>query len=380
MKPILSQYESNSVVCERLNIKPQTLYAYVSRGLLRTTADPHDSRKSLYLTEDVDRLLARKTRGRSRQAIAASTIDSGEPILTSSITEINNGQFYYRGKNALSYSQSASLEQTFCLLCDTPESNLASQLKVETDSNHRNPFTRMLHITSQECLAAKGLGTKQYAYQLLCKLTSAAAGKPYNSKEPIHNFLARHWSQDSRAAELIRQALVLSADHELNASTYASRVATSAGATLASSILVGLATLSGTRHGGLTDQCFNWMRKMSKQYDVAKIELNMPNAKIPAGFGQPLYPRGDPRATTIIQACKPRDSWLELVTLIDKTTGKHPSLDFGLATLEDQLNMKRGSGFGIFAVGRTVGWMAHYFEQRQSNKIIRPRSSPKTAN
>jgi len=375
MKQDYAQYETAMIACERLTLKPQSLYAYVSRGLLRTIVDPEDARKSLYLTVDIDRLLVRKTRGRSRQAIATSTIDSGEPILTSLITEIKNGEFFYRGKNAVEYSQHASLEQTFCLLCDTSESNLPSAQQIDTDSARRNPFTRMLDVASKECVEANNYGSKQYAFSLLCKLVSAAAGSPYNSSEPIHVFLAKHWSDDKRAPELIRKALVLSADHELNASTYACRVAASAGVTLASSTLVGLATLSGSRHGGLTDQCFNWMRKMAPRYEASKIELSAHKLNVPPGFGQPLYPRGDPRATALIQDCKPHDSWSKLRALVFEKTGKHPSLDFGLAVLEQQLNLTRGAGFGIFAVGRTVGWMAHCFEQRQSKKIIRPRAT-----
>ena len=371
----LTHYESGTSVCERLDIKAQTLYAYVSRGYLRTKADPADSRKRLYLSTDVDRVLERKTRGRSRQAIAASTIDAGEPILSSSLTQIRDGQFYYREENAVTLSNSLTLEQVFCSLCDIPESRLEAPQSSISSYVRRTPFTRMLETASQAAINTKHTGTRSYAYQILCSLASSAVGKPYQASVPIHEFLAGHWSKNIQAPDLIRQALVLCADHELNASTYACRVAASAGASLSASVLVGLATLSGTRHGDLTNQCLRWMNKIATKPKLARQEILKLNHSPPPGFGQPLYPHGDPRAIAILGRCLPDDRWNNISKLVFEMTGAHPSLDYGLAVLEKQLEMPKGAGLGIFALGRSVGWMAHCFEQRNSGKIIRPRAS-----
>ena len=79
----------------------------------------------------------------------------------------------------------------------------------------------------------------------------------------------------------------------------------------------------------------------------------------------------------MIKQCQPSEKWALLARLIEERTGLKPNLDFGLATLEEELSLPKGSGFAIFAVGRCVGWMAHSFEQRKSGKIIRPRATDK---
>src|SRR5580698_3843306 len=82
----------------RLGVVRQTLYAYVSRGLLRVRPAPEDPRRSLYDRHSLDALLERRGRGRARRQVAASTIDFGEPVLTSAITAIADGLLLYRGR------------------------------------------------------------------------------------------------------------------------------------------------------------------------------------------------------------------------------------------------------------------------------------------
>ena len=112
--------------CARLGISRDTLYAYVSRGFVRAVAHPADARKSLYDRRDIEMLTARKQRGRSRRAVAASTIDWGEPVLSSKITRIADGRFFYRGRDAVELSRALTLEEALHLLArvrcrpDTP--------------------------------------------------------------------------------------------------------------------------------------------------------------------------------------------------------------------------------------------------------------------
>ena len=91
----------------RLGLKPQTLYAYVSRGLIEARGDEDDSRRSLYRAEDIARLEYRKARGRRPAAIAEDAIAYGEPVLSSSITTIERGGLWYRGQDAARLSEAA---------------------------------------------------------------------------------------------------------------------------------------------------------------------------------------------------------------------------------------------------------------------------------
>ena len=100
----------------RLNVKPQTLYANVSRGRIGAKPDPAEPRRSLYNSDDVDRL-ARRTVGRPRaEAVAVEAINWGEPVLRSALSTVSDGRLYYRGQDAVELAERASLEDIAELL------------------------------------------------------------------------------------------------------------------------------------------------------------------------------------------------------------------------------------------------------------------------
>lgn len=368
------QLESASDACFRLNISAQTLYAYVSRGLLRTMPHPEDSRKRLYYSIDVEHLIKRQSRGRSRQAIAQSTVDFGEPVFRSKVSSIINGQLFYRGKNAVDVSRTAALEEVFELLCKASSIHPIKESKPPFISPHSTPFARFVDALANRVTEGNSFGNRRTAFNLLRLIVcNASRTGEENTNRPIHQQLAAAWSPDPRAPDLIRRALVLSADHELNASTYAARITASAGASLPACLLTGISTLSGSYHGGLTDLCLEWMTETvhKKSAGIAAI-----TDQLPPGFGHRLYPDGDPRAAEILKHCPAPRSWQRITKKIAKSDNAgHPTLDFALATLEYQLKLPKGAGFSIFAVGRTVGWLAHCFEQRMTGTLIRPRAS-----
>ena len=377
MKPepqIQHKLESADQACARLNISAQTLYAYVSRNLLRTSNHPTDSRMRLYYSVDIDRLIDRQKRGRSRKEIAQSTLDFGEPILASKLSNITDGTYFYRGQSAISLSESATLESLFELLCQTSIKPNWLATKSYYISKHHQPVARFADALVNRLATDNSFGNKRSAFYLMQLMACNATQQELETtSQEIHLQLANAWSADPRAPDLIRRALVLSADHELNASTYASRVTASSGANLSACLLTGISTLSGAHHGGLTDACAHWMHETSKR-DAGKLQIS-PNTP-PPGFAHRLYPNGDPRATEILKHCPPPRSWQRLARKVKSIDGTwHPTLDFGLATLEHQLKLPKGSGFSIFAVGRTVGWLAHCFEQRKTVSLIRPRAT-----
>src|SRR3954465_14877710 len=103
-----------------LRVRLQTLYAYASRGKIGVRSDPANPRRSLYRGEDIDTLIKRRERGRRPDAIAASTISwTGEPIITTAISTIVQGRLYYRGRDAVALSATATLEDAAGLLWDT---------------------------------------------------------------------------------------------------------------------------------------------------------------------------------------------------------------------------------------------------------------------
>src|SRR5262249_33286899 len=175
--------------------------------------------------------------------------------------------------------------------------------------------------------------------------------------------------------QAIRAALVLCADHELNASAFAVRVVASTGASLAACLSAGLSALSGPRHGGQTSLVEVLFEGAERFGGVARLlEERLRRGDILPGFGQPLYRNGDPRALALLPLL-PSDPTREgLREAMDTIRGKQPNLDFALVSLRRALHLKPGSALALFAIGRTAGWIAHALEQQAEAKLIRPRA------
>jgi citrate synthase len=360
----------------RLGVARQTLYAYVSRGLIRSRPADDDPRRSLYDRHAVETLIARRRRGRSRNAIAASTIDWGEPVLVSRITRIESGRLDYRGQDAVALSQWATLEDVAALLWEAPSLPHIAPPR-HLPPKLATPMARCLAAAAQLATPATfDRGRRALlsdATRLLAWMTAAVAGT--HSGRPAHITLAEAWQADVVASDILRRALVLCADHELNASTFAVRVAASTGASLPACLLAGLATLSGPLHGGVTDRLRAMLAEPGLRRDPARsVAARLGRGEEIPGFGQRLYPKGDPRAAALFAAVPANRTWRRLVDSVEEQTGRKPNIDAALVMLEDVLHLPVGTAFALFAVGRTAGWIAHAMEQRQDGRLIRPRA------
>jgi citrate synthase len=200
---------------------------------------------------------------------------------------------------------------------------------------------------------------------------------------PIADQLANAWkTRHERAIEMLNTSLVLCADHELNVSAFAVRVAASAGSSPYDAVLAGLCALRGTRHGGQTDlveQLLDASRTPRRLQ--TEIERRLRRRVPVPGFGHPLYPDGDPRGRLlcelVIDACplSRAAAWARAIQRVGPDlVGELPSLDVGLVLLRRALQLPRGSAFLLFGLGRSAGWIAHAMEQYASSQLIRPRA------
>lgn len=379
---------SSAEATKRLNVNRATLYAYVSRGLIRAAADPQDSRKRLYLAEDVDRMAVRKARGRAPTKVAAATLDWGLPVLDSSITSIDGGRLFYRGQDAVSLAATAGLEDCARLLWDCgaadpfePAIPLAPSrwLALARDLQDAGVVERvqvLLPLIAQSDLATWRREPSRLwpsAARLMRHMAAAATASP-PSAAPIHRHLAEAWGTP-QASEAIRATLVLCADHELNASTFTVRVVASTGAALGNCVLAGLAALSGPLHGGVTSQVEVLFDEIEQLGDATKaVEARLARGDRLPGFGHPLYRDGDPRARAILALLPPERDRDALLAAAERIGGWLPNLDMSTVALRRAAGLPRGAAMTIFAVGRTVGWIAHAFEQAADGKLIRPRA------
>ena len=360
----------------RLGVKPQTLYAYVSRGRIEARVDPDDSRKSLYRTQDLDRLAGRK--GRKAAEIAQGAIAWGEPVLPSAITTISAGRLWYRGADAAELADTQTLEQVALRLWGSGEAGLfgrpaAPRVRMRGPAAAR-AFAAMAARAgdAQPSLGRSADSLRREGAGLVADLAAALGDGAADG--PLHLSLARAWGLQGADADLLRRALVLLADHELNASTFAARVAASTGASLPAAVLAGLATLSGPRHGGAGARVAALVAEAKREGAEAAVRAWTARGDEPPGFGHPLYPDGDPRAAALLAHFHPSTELIALRQAAETLTGRVANIDFALAALSDGLALPEDAPFALFALGRSAGWIAHALEQIESGDLIRPRA------
>jgi citrate synthase len=361
-----------------LKVRPQTLYAYVSRGRIDMRPDPNDSRRSLYRAADIGGLTRRRERGKRPAAIAASTIAWGEPIITTTISTVRNGRLYYRGRDAADLSRSATLEETAALLW---ESSGPVRFRVDRRRPRGQGTARARAFVALAAAAAAGHPIHGRLPAILreeapfvATEVAVALGASETSDTPVHSRLAAAWKKNHDAADLIRRALVLHADQELNSSTFAARVAASTGASLAACVLSGFATLSGPLHGDATLRIRSLMDDVTRTDASTVIGAHLVSGVAIPGFGHTLYPEGDPRATALLAAFDPPRPFERMIGMVKAATGQRPNLDFALLAMSERCKLPHEAAFSLFALGRCIGWLAHIIEQAASGELIRPRA------
>lgn len=355
-----------------LKVKPQSLYAYVSRGRIGVRPDPADPRRSQYDADDVSSLSAVKSRSRAPRQVAAAAIAWGEPILPTKLSTAAHGRLFYRGQDAVALAERARPEEVAALLwdaalpdhvgpCETPmEAGLGPALAylAARAASDRPSYGRNVGSLSRE------------AWDLLHGVNARLGATP--GRAGLAEGFAAAWGTESQ--DLLRRAMVLLADHELNPSTFATRVAASTGASLAACLLAGLATLSGPLHG----QASAAVRLLA-----AEAERTTPDEAVAAwmarglplpGFGHPLYSDIDPRAEALLGAFDPTPLSAALIRAGTHATGHRPNIDMALVAAADAAGWPEQAPMLLFAASRTIGWLAHAIEQATTGQLIRPRA------
>jgi citrate synthase len=362
----------------RLGVRAQTLYAYVSRGLISARPDDNDPRISLYSAADIQHMMRRRRSGRRREAIARQAIAWGDPVMQTRITTVQNGKLFYCGEDAVRLAQHATLEEAAALLWAVPA---GSPPPAVFDTGHEGlslkarAFCFLADAAAQDApvfgRSRAALGAE--AHGLLNGLAGALTGA--TSRGAFHQRLGRYWKLSPDGMDLLRRALVLVADHELNPSTFAARVAASTGAPLAACALAGLSTLAGPLHGEASARALSYLKQAQRESPQAALKaLASRQEKIPA-TGHALYPSGDPRAGALLRWMKAGASLKLAIQAAEKESSEAANIDMALAALTQSLSLPDDAPFVIFACGRMAGWLAHSIEQAESGLPIRPRAT-----
>jgi citrate synthase len=377
-----------------LGVKEATLYAYVSRGLIRSDAISDTPRQRLYLAEDVQKLAARKVQRRDPAKVAREALHWGTPMLESALTLITENTLYYRGYDAVRLAREHTLEEVAALLW-TGRLEQAEQLfavkpllasRTWPGADAHLPVPQRLQVAlalaATDDLSAYDLRPEAVAQTgaRILWLMAAVAAQVDTLDTTIAGTLAQAWHPGTAA--LLNAALILCADHELNTSSFTARVVASTEANPYAVVLAGLAALDGFKHGGATKQATAFLREVGEPSQVRLViaERLRRGERLP-GFGHRLYPDSDPRAVALLSMLAeayPTSPALVLAHMVIReataVTGGAPTIDFVLAALEHTLQLPYGTGFTLLAIGRTAGWIGHALEQYEGQRLIRPRA------
>jgi citrate synthase len=391
MKKSEALYLSAREASAELAISQATLYAYVSRGLIRSEPSP-DSRSHRYRAEDIRDLKDRRTP--SVEPRGFKSFDPELPVLDSAICTITEEGAIYRGVNCVDLAEKDTLEHAATLLWDVtgvdpfaPDNCpvVSDAMRAIAEAAQRaEPIDRAIAVLALATSADPGAFTRAPEGRAMVgarilRLLVATMLNTVPSAEPLHLQIARAWAPDNRhAADLIRRALVLLADHELNASTFTVRCAASTGLNLYDSIIAGLAALKGPKHGGAGVLASRLVKTLIDNDVAPVIRERVALGERFAGFGHGVYKRGDPRAMSLLNALThagaARKFTREVPERIAEATGEFVNIDYALAVLAHSLRLAAGSELTLFAMARAVGWIAHASEQLQHGRLIRPRA------
>ncbi len=382
-----------------LGIQVRSLYAYVSRGQVRSVPGAR-GRPRLYAFPDLERLRVRRDARAGHGAVAAGALRWGEPVLDSAVTAISARGPAYRGHHAVDLAAAGTpFESVAELLWSgylparvawpriaVPHAALAKL--VGDDARPLDVMPLLVQVAAlgdrerddrrPDAFIARGRQLIPLLASGLAPGFSAAAVTRALGAGSVAQIAARALGLDEGAAPIIDVVLVLLADHELNASSFTARVAASTEADPYACVAAALATLSGPRHGTASEEVAQFADELGSP-DAAKAAVRALRKKgqVPPGFGHPLYAHGDPRARPLLAAAATLGTSRRartLLAVVEATTDAHPSVDVGLAALVAALGIAPSAGPGLFALARSAGWLAHALEQRSAGVLLRPRA------
>lgn len=362
----------------RLGVKRETLYAYVSRGLLESRT--LDGKTSTFDPAEVDALRQRRSRPKPGRLDAA---------IVSRLTEVRDHVIRVRGHDLVELARNR-----------TPYEAVASLLWTgslqATPGWDRNPAVADAAAAVQAALPAHA----SLIDRIRANVVAASAADPLRrdvrrdsvvqaaaplvaamvdglpGAAPRGPLAARLWPALAgspptlRWATALNAALVLLADHDLAASTFAARIAASTRADAYSVVLAGLGVFAGAAHGGASGPVHDLLQVAAANHAGPVVAARLATGEHLAGFGHFLYPNGDPRAVALLElvrvACDDEQRLAtceQVLELVRSRMGVEPNVDFALAALAFCAGMPRDAGEAIFAIARTAGWLGHALEE-----------------
>ncbi|QHS22992.1 citrate synthase [Virgibacillus sp. MSP4-1] len=341
----------------------------------------------------------------------------------SSISSIINDQLTYVGYSIDDLAENSSFEEVIFLLWNKrlPNSDELANLKKDLAENMAIPNELIDHLKSydlksvhpmaalrtsvsmlglydDEADVMDGEANRRKAVRIQAKMPAivAAFARIRKGEEPVAprkdlNFAANFLymvngkvPQDIEE-EAMNKALILHADHELNASTFTARVCVATLSDIYSGITSAIGALKGPLHGGANERVMKMLTEIGEPENaIDYIKEKLENKEKIMGMGHRVYRQGDPRAKHLrkmsehLTEITGQSKWYEMSVLIEnyikEEKGLPANVDFYSASVYHSLGMEHDLFTPIFAVSRVSGWLAHILEQYENNRLIRPRA------
>lgn len=382
-------YLTTAQTARVLGVKPETIYAYVSRGRL-TSARVDGVGGSVFALDEVEALTKRST---SRPP--AGLVER----IRTQITLLDADRIFFRGNDATALALESTLEDIAALLWDqsatwnpellsdrifrqiralrTPSSRGIDTIKITVDT--LGSRDRLRHQIAPDAVVSKAVDV----------ITNSVSALPLLRDQPVRDQTARPtslaamlWPRISpitptpQRIRLLNTILVLLADHDLSAGTIAARVAASARGSIYSVVTAGLGALDGQLHGGVAAAAHIFLAEAMADPEVAVSIRLAANTPIP-GCGHIVYQKRDPRADTVFEQLAQATGGnrrvlatiAELRPLIARTDARFMNSDMALAALTLRYDMPADAAETIFAIARIIGWVAHALEEYQEPRL-----------
>ena len=346
----------------------------------------------------------------------------GVVAVTSEVSSIIDGVLTYRGINIDELAEKAEFEEVILLLWNgrLPKREELEQLQKDLDENASIPkqvlnalkeYPKDVHPMAVLRTAVSQLAVydpeaddnsaeanRRKAIRLTAKIPTIITSfyRLRSGLEPVaprpgqgfaRNFLYMLNGKDPEevAVKAFDKALILHADHELNASTFAARVTTATLSDMYSAITSAIGTLKGPLHGGANERVMAMLKEIGTMDRVESyIQEKLDRKEKIMGFGHRVYKDGDPRAKHLREMSRQLaeltgdTKWYEMSrkieALVEEKKGLKPNVDFYSASVYNYLGIPSDLFTPIFAMSRVTGWTAHVMEQYANNRLIRPRA------
>jgi citrate synthase len=378
-----------------LGVSIPTLYAYVSRGLIRSQGVA-GSRNRRYWKVDIDRLRGRRVLHEHSQDQPGSSEETKGLVDETKITLLTQRGLYYRGRDVAELAETDTFESVAALLWEAdPKSVFGKSLpsappslaKLRRGLAELTVFEQAMALfplieranprsydLSKPGFARTGADLSRWYAAILVGGTPSAA--------PVHEFIAESLGAPQGFADIIRRLLIVCADHEFDPTTYAVRATANAGVTPYYAVVTGIIASRGQRlQSGRIEAAARLLEEIVAIPDPRDtIVARFRNGEQLVGFGSPVHDKMDPRAAIVMDALKKKfgdDVELKRLQRAADTAAEISGalMEFILPAIfvGRKLGLK-GQELAVASLGRTAGWIAHAMEQYHGHALIRPRA------